>query len=115
MADSDAAIAAWKPVFAKAVASIGAASYVGRRVPIIGGSGGLDLGYFAVWDDATSYAKGNAAFLRITSYNVCYTKLLRDGATATTDLEAREATRIWCGGADLRSCRADRLARFVLN
>ncbi len=63
MADSDAAIAAWKPVFAKAVASIGAASYVGRRVPIIGGSGGLDLGYFAVWDDATSYAKGNAAFL----------------------------------------------------
>lgn len=61
MADSDSAIAAWKPVFDKAVASIGAASYVARRVPAVSGTG-FDLSYLAVWDDASTYAKANTAF-----------------------------------------------------
>jgi len=61
MADSDAAIAAWKPVFEKAVASTGASSFVGRRTPIISGSG-FDLAYFAVWADAVAYADTNEAF-----------------------------------------------------
>jgi hypothetical protein len=61
LADSDAAIAAWKPVFEKAVASTGASSFVGRRTPIISGSG-FDLSYFAVWADAVTYADTNEAF-----------------------------------------------------
>jgi hypothetical protein len=61
MADSDAALAAWKPVFAKAVAAKDAASFVGRRTPIISGAD-VDLGYFAVWDDAVAYSTANEAF-----------------------------------------------------
>jgi len=61
LADSTAAIAAWKPVFEKAIAATGASSYVARRTPIISGSG-FDLSYFAVWDDAAAYADGNEAF-----------------------------------------------------
>jgi hypothetical protein len=61
MADSDAAIAAWKPVFAKAVASTGAASFVARRLPIISGFD-FDLGYLLVWDDAVAYSTANEAF-----------------------------------------------------
>lgn len=61
MADSDAAIAAWKPVFEKAVAKTGASSFVGRRVPIIT-SGTFDLTYFGVWADEAAYANGNETF-----------------------------------------------------
>ena len=61
LSDSDAALAAWKPVFTKAVASTGATSFVGRRVPIISGFD-VDLGYLAVWDDAVAYATANEAF-----------------------------------------------------
>lgn len=60
LADSDAAIAIWKPVFEKAVASTGASSFVARRTPIISGSG-FDLAYFAVWQDTMAYAAGNEA------------------------------------------------------
>lgn len=61
IADSDKAIAAWKPVFEKAIASTGASSVVIRRTPIISGSG-FDLSYMAVWDDAAIYANSNEAF-----------------------------------------------------
>lgn len=60
IADSDAAIAEWKPVFADAVAATDAAALVGRRIPLISGSG-FDLTYYAVWDDASAYAAGNSA------------------------------------------------------
>ncbi len=60
IADTDAAIAAWKPVFAKAVAATDAASIVGRRIPLISGSG-FDLTYYLVWDDNSAYAAGNSA------------------------------------------------------
>ncbi|MCZ6640920.1 MAG: hypothetical protein O7F71_05045 [Gammaproteobacteria bacterium] len=59
--DSDAAIAAWKPVFEKAVSATNSAAFVARRQPIISGSG-FDLGYLVVWDDATAYAEGNSAY-----------------------------------------------------
>ncbi len=62
IADTDAAIAAWKPVFAKAVAATGASTFVARRIPLVSGTG-FDLTYLAVWDDATSYAKTNEAFM----------------------------------------------------
>lgn len=61
MADSDAALAAWKPVFTKAIATTGSASLVARRTPLISGTG-FDLGYLAVWDDNDAYAAGNEAF-----------------------------------------------------
>ncbi len=61
IADSDAALEAWKPVFEKAVKATNTASFVGRRIPMISGSG-YDLSYFLVWDDATAYAAGNSAF-----------------------------------------------------
>ena len=61
IADSDAALAAWEPVFKNAVKATNAASFVGRRVPIISGSG-FDLSYYAVWDDASAYAAANSAF-----------------------------------------------------
>jgi len=61
LADSDAAIAAWKPVFEKAVGSTGASSFVGRRTPIISGAD-FDLSYFAVWQDAATYAATNEAY-----------------------------------------------------
>ncbi len=47
IADTDAAIAAWKPVFANAVAATDTASIVGRRIPFISGSG-FDLSYYLV-------------------------------------------------------------------
>jgi hypothetical protein len=62
IADTDAAIAAWKPVFANAVAATDTASIVGRRTPLISGSG-FDLTYYLVWDDASAYAAGNSARL----------------------------------------------------
>ena len=62
IADTDAAIAAWKPVFADVVAATDTASIVGRRIPLISGSG-FDLSYYLVWDDATAYAAGNSARL----------------------------------------------------
>jgi hypothetical protein len=68
IADSDAAIDIWKPVFEKAVASAGASSFVARRTPIISGSG-FDLAYFAVWKDTVAYAAGNEA-LRSNPANV---------------------------------------------
>jgi len=58
--DSDAALAAWKPVFEKAVARTGASSFVARRIPIIGS--GFDLSYFAVWADEAAYASSNETF-----------------------------------------------------
>jgi hypothetical protein len=61
IADSDAAIVAWKPVFEKAIAATGSSAFVGRRTPIISGSG-FDLSYFVVWDDAAAYADGNETF-----------------------------------------------------
>jgi len=61
IADSDAAIAAWKPTFEKAIASTGLSAYAARRIPIISGSG-FDLSYLVAWDDAAAYADGNEAF-----------------------------------------------------
>ena len=61
IADSDAAIATWRPVFEKATKMTNSASFVGRRQPIISGSG-FDLSYIAVWDDVAAYANGNSAF-----------------------------------------------------
>ncbi len=61
IADSDKALAVWKPVFTKAVAATSASSFVGRRFPIISGFD-FDLSYLAVWDDATAYAAGNEAY-----------------------------------------------------
>ena len=60
LADSDAAIRIWKPVFEQAIGSTGASSFVGRRTPIISGSG-FDLAYFAVWQDTVAYAESNEA------------------------------------------------------
>jgi hypothetical protein len=62
MADSDAAIAEWRPVFAKAAGATNAASIVFRRLPIISGSG-FDLNYVVVWDDTATYAMASSAFL----------------------------------------------------
>lgn len=62
IADSDAAIAEWRPVFEKAIKATNVASLVFRRLPIISGSG-FDLSYVAVWDDAVTYAMANSAFL----------------------------------------------------
>jgi hypothetical protein len=61
MGDSDAAIKAWKPVFEKAAKATDSASFVGRRIPMISGTG-YDLYYYAVWDDATAYAKATSVF-----------------------------------------------------
>lgn len=61
IADSDAAIAAWKPTFEKAIAATGLSAYAARRMPIISGSG-FDLSYIVAWDDAATYASGNEAF-----------------------------------------------------
>ena len=60
LADSDAAIAIWKPVFERAIASTDASSFVARRTPIISGSG-FDLAYFAVWQDTVAFADSNEA------------------------------------------------------
>ena len=60
--DSDAALAAWKPAFEKVIEATGAASVVLRRIPVITGSN-FDLSYLAVWDDGTSMADNNSAFL----------------------------------------------------
>ena len=62
IADSDAALAVWKPVFEKAIKATNSASVVARRIPIISGSG-FDLSYLAVWDDASAYSAGNSAFM----------------------------------------------------
>jgi len=62
MADSDAAIAEWRPVFEKAVEATNAATVVFRRLPIISGSG-FDLNYVVVWDDTATYAMASSAFL----------------------------------------------------
>lgn len=62
MADSDAAIAEWRPVFEKAVEATNAATVVFRRLPIISGSG-FDLSYVLVWDDTATYAMASSAFL----------------------------------------------------
>jgi hypothetical protein len=61
IADSDAAIAAWKPTFEKAIAATGLSALVARRLPIISGSG-FDLNYLVAWDDFAAYANGNEAF-----------------------------------------------------
>ena len=58
MADSDAAIAVWKPVFAKAATG---ASAVLRRIPVI--SSQYDMFYLAVWDDTVAYASATSAFM----------------------------------------------------
>jgi hypothetical protein len=57
-ADSDQAIATWKPVFERAVKG---ASVVMRRFPILPGQ--FDLMYLAVWDDTAAYAEASSAFL----------------------------------------------------
>jgi hypothetical protein len=62
MADSDAAIAKWRPVMEKAVKATNAATVVFRRLPIISGAG-YDLSYVAVWDDTAAYAMASSAFL----------------------------------------------------
>ena len=59
VADTDAAIAAWKPVFEKALGD--RAAFVARRVPLISGSG-YDLSYVVVHDDQVAYAEVNSAF-----------------------------------------------------
>jgi hypothetical protein len=61
LAASDAAIEAWRPVFASAVNGKKAASVVLRRVPIISGRG-YDLSYVAVWDDLAVYGEVNETF-----------------------------------------------------
>ena len=58
MADVDAALAVWKPVFAKAATG---ASTVLRRIPLLPGQ--YDLMYLAVWDDPAAYAKATSAFM----------------------------------------------------
>ena len=62
IADTDKAIAAWRPVFKKAVRGTGANSVVFRRTPIVSGNG-FDLTYAAVWDDPAAYATTQSAFL----------------------------------------------------
>ena len=61
IADSDAAVEAWKPAFAIAVEQTGATTFVGRRTPIISSSG-FDLAYFAVWDSTVEFADTNQTF-----------------------------------------------------
>lgn len=61
VADTDAVIAAWKPVFAKAVKATNASSLVMRRLPLVSGSG-YDLTYAVIWDDAAAYAEATSAF-----------------------------------------------------
>ena len=62
IADTDAAIAAWKPAFEKAVKTTNAASLVMRRVPLVSGSG-FDLTYATIWDDEAAYGEVNSAYL----------------------------------------------------
>jgi len=62
LADSDAALDAWRPVFDKHVSAAGVSSFVSRRTPIISGNG-FDLSYLAVWDDASTFASVNEARL----------------------------------------------------
>jgi len=59
MADVDAAIAVWKPVFARHATG---ASLVTRRVPVIAG-GPTDLFYLAVWDDVAAFASATSSFM----------------------------------------------------
>ena len=61
LAATDAAIKAWRPVFASAVNGKKAASVVLRRVPLISGRG-YDVSYAAVWDDPAVYGEVNEAF-----------------------------------------------------
>jgi hypothetical protein len=61
LAATDAAIKAWRPVFASAVNGKKAASVVLRRVPLVSGRG-YDVNYAAIWDNVAVYAEVNEAF-----------------------------------------------------
>lgn len=61
IADTDAAVAAWKPVFEKAVAATGATAIAARRIPIVSGTG-FDLAYIVAWDDNATYAATEEAY-----------------------------------------------------
>jgi hypothetical protein len=61
IAGSDAAIEAWRPVFAGSMKSADTAAAVLRRSPVISATG-FDLNYVVAWDDLQSYADGTSAY-----------------------------------------------------
>jgi len=61
VADTDNAIDAWRPVFAKATKSANTPAAVLRRLPVVSATG-FDLNYVVAWDDVEAYANGNSAY-----------------------------------------------------